>query len=73
MRSVRAAMLLSMRSQSLYGGAFAAILLIVPDVAHAATGLDGAALRWPWALPFIGILVTIAIGPLLCIPCSPNT
>ena len=64
MRSVRAAMLLSMRSQSLYGGAFA-ILLIVPDVAHAATGLDGTALRWPWALPFIGILVTIAIGPLL--------
>ena len=66
-------MLLSMRSdphsitmsRNLYGGAFAAILLIAPDVAHAATGLDGATLRWPWALPFIGILVTIATGPLL--------
>src|ERR1700730_1318784 len=27
--------------------------------------LDGAGLRWPWALPFIGILLTIASGPLL--------
>ena len=35
-----------------------------PDAAHAAA-LDGAALRWPWALPFIGILLTIATGPLL--------
>src|SRR5262249_21295831 len=65
MRSVRAAMLLSMRSQSLCGGVFAASLLIAPDVAQAAAGIDGAALRWPWALPFIGILVTIATGPLL--------
>src|SRR5215472_4663092 len=73
MRSVRAAMLLSMRSdlgliamsRNLCRGAFAATLLLVPDVAHAAAGLDGAALRWPWALPFIGILVTIATGPLL--------
>src|SRR5262249_31464333 len=66
-------MLLSMRSdpgsiamsRNLYGGAFAVILLIAPDAAHATTGLDGAALRWPWALPFVGILVTIATGPLL--------
>ena len=35
-----------------------------PSAAHAAA-LDGAALRWPWALPFIGILITIAAGPLL--------
>jgi Na+/H+ antiporter NhaD/arsenite permease-like protein len=27
--------------------------------------LEGAALRWPWALPFVGILLTIAAGPLL--------
>ena len=27
--------------------------------------LDGTALRWPWALPFVGILLTIATGPLL--------
>jgi Na+/H+ antiporter NhaD/arsenite permease-like protein len=25
--------------------------------------LDGAALSWPWALPFVGILLTIALGP----------
>jgi Na+/H+ antiporter NhaD/arsenite permease-like protein len=37
---------------------------MVPDSAHAAA-LDGAALAWPWALPFIGILLTIAAGPLL--------
>jgi Na+/H+ antiporter NhaD/arsenite permease-like protein len=27
--------------------------------------LDGASLAWPWALPFIGILLSIAVGPLL--------
>ena len=36
----------------------------VPDAAHAAA-LDGAQLGWPWALPFIGILLTIATGPLV--------
>ena len=40
------------------------VLALAPDAAHAAA-LDGAALRWPWALPFIGILLTIAVGPLL--------
>jgi Na+/H+ antiporter NhaD/arsenite permease-like protein len=39
-------------------------VLLWPDIAHAAA-LDGAALRWPWALPFIGILLTIAAGPLM--------
>src|SRR5262249_35861616 len=53
MRSVRAAMLLSMRSQGLYGGVLAAILLVAPDVAQAAAGLDGAALRWPCASLFL--------------------
>ena len=33
--------------------------------AHAATGLDGAVIGWPWALPFVGILLSIAVGPLL--------
>jgi Na+/H+ antiporter NhaD/arsenite permease-like protein len=42
-----------------------ALAVLAPDVAHAATALDGAALRWPWALPFAGILLTIATGPLL--------
>jgi Na+/H+ antiporter NhaD/arsenite permease-like protein len=36
-----------------------------PHDAVAAPVLDGAALRWPWALPFLGILLTIATSPLL--------
>jgi Na+/H+ antiporter NhaD/arsenite permease-like protein len=39
------------------------LMLSAPATAHAAP-LDGAALHWPWALPFIGILMTIAIAPL---------
>ena len=27
--------------------------------------LDGASMAWPWALPFAGILLSIAVGPLL--------
>ncbi|MGB3865807.1 MAG: sodium:proton antiporter [Xanthobacteraceae bacterium] len=34
-----------------------------PDAACAAEGLNGATLSWPWALPFIGILLCIATGP----------
>ncbi|HZD20997.1 MAG TPA: sodium:proton antiporter, partial [Burkholderiales bacterium] len=41
------------------------MLLAIPDPAQAAPALDGASLGWPWALPFVGILVTIATGPLL--------
>jgi Na+/H+ antiporter NhaD/arsenite permease-like protein len=37
----------------------------MPKQALAAAALDGSALGWPWALPFIGILLTIATGPLL--------
>jgi Na+/H+ antiporter NhaD/arsenite permease-like protein len=40
------------------------MVLLAPTTAQAAR-LDGAALSWPWALPFIGILLTIAIAPLL--------
>ena len=49
----------------LFGGALAAMLLAIPDLAQAAPALDGASLGWPWALPFLGILATIATGPLL--------
>jgi Na+/H+ antiporter NhaD/arsenite permease-like protein len=42
----------------------AALLVLAPASAQAAP-LDGAALPWPWALPFVGILLTIAIAPLL--------
>ncbi len=52
------------------GAAFAEPLLdpgaLPPGTSHIATGvLDGTDLEWPWALPFIGILLTIAFGPLL--------
>ena len=43
--------------------AIACAIVLLPAQADAAT-LDGTQLRWPWALPFIGILVTIAAGPL---------
>src|ERR1700728_3138821 len=43
---------------------FCAAAFLFPSVARAATP-DGAALNWPWALPFAGILLSIAIGPLL--------
>jgi Na+/H+ antiporter NhaD/arsenite permease-like protein len=39
-------------------------LVSAPSTAHAAA-LDGTQLTWPWALPFLGILLTIATGPLL--------
>ncbi|HEU5017971.1 MAG TPA: sodium:proton antiporter [Pseudolabrys sp.] len=39
--------------------------MLAPGVAFAATGLDGAAMNWPWALPFAGLLLSIATGPLL--------
>jgi Na+/H+ antiporter NhaD/arsenite permease-like protein len=48
-------------------GLFAAVLIFAPGAANAA-GLDGAALSWPWALPFAGILLSIALGPLLFAP-----
>ena len=42
-----------------------AILIADVDPAAAAEGLDGAVMGWPWTLPFIGLLLTIATGPLL--------
>ena len=44
-------------------GGLALALSIAP--AHAAQGLDGAAMSLVWALPFAGILLSIALGPLL--------
>ena len=44
----------------------ACVLILAPrSAAAAAPVLDGAALHWPWALPFVGILLSIATGPLL--------
>jgi Na+/H+ antiporter NhaD/arsenite permease-like protein len=43
----------------------ASALLLLPQSAQAAPALDGAALPWPLALPFAGLLLSIALGPLL--------
>jgi Na+/H+ antiporter NhaD/arsenite permease-like protein len=43
--------------------AFAVFLVLSPPAQ--AAGLDGAAMKWPFALPFAGLLLSIAIGPLL--------
>jgi len=48
----------------LCGGAIVLLVPLAPQAAGAAT-LDGATLDWPWALPFAGILLTIALAPLL--------
>jgi Na+/H+ antiporter NhaD/arsenite permease-like protein len=40
------------------------LLVVLPQSAHAAA-LDGAAMKWPFALPFAGLLLSIAMGPLL--------
>jgi len=40
-------------------------LLVASDPAQAAPALEGSSLGWAWALPFLGILFSIATGPLL--------
>jgi Na+/H+ antiporter NhaD/arsenite permease-like protein len=40
-------------------------IVAAPAAAHAAPGLGDAMLPWPWALPFAGLLMSIALGPLL--------
>ena len=42
-----------------------ALIALFPESATAAPALDGAKLALPWALPFVGIILTIAAGPLL--------
>ncbi len=39
--------------------------MLTPQAAHAVPILPGAAMGWYWALPFAGILLSIATGPLL--------
>lgn len=43
----------------------AILLALLPEQAFAAAELDGAAMSWPYALPFAGLLLSIALGPLL--------
>jgi Na+/H+ antiporter NhaD/arsenite permease-like protein len=40
-------------------------LVLLPQAAQAAPVLDGGQMGWLWALPFAGILLSIAAGPLL--------
>jgi len=46
-----------------YAGGVGGGALLAPTIAQAAP-LDGSTLAWPWALPFAGVLLTIAIAPL---------
>jgi len=43
----------------------AVIMASDPAAAAGAAGLDGASFRWPWVLPFVGLLLSIATGPLV--------
>jgi Na+/H+ antiporter NhaD/arsenite permease-like protein len=42
---------------------FVVALAGAPDAAHAASALGDIVLPWPWALPFAGLLLSIATGP----------
>ena len=43
----------------------AAAVCLSSQPTHAASTLDGTSMGWPWALPFIAMLLSIATGPLL--------
>jgi len=51
--------------QKLIPISIAVAIVLAPQAATAAPALPGAVMTWPWALPFIGILLSIATGPLL--------
>jgi Na+/H+ antiporter NhaD/arsenite permease-like protein len=40
-------------------------LLLAAEPAVAATALPGAKMQWAWTLPFVALLLSIAIGPLV--------
>jgi Na+/H+ antiporter NhaD/arsenite permease-like protein len=54
---------LSSTVRTIIGGSIALLACIAP--ADAAQAVDGTRLVWPWALPFAGLLMSIATGPLL--------
>jgi Na+/H+ antiporter NhaD/arsenite permease-like protein len=54
-----------MNQQLIIGVLTATAACLVWEPAHAASNLDGTSMGWPWALPFAGILLSIATGPLL--------
>jgi len=53
-----------MMKKSLRATAVCLIFCLSAAPAHA-SGLDGASMKWPWILPFAGILLSIAAGPSL--------
>jgi Na+/H+ antiporter NhaD/arsenite permease-like protein len=62
--SIEAAMI-SRRTMLCAAPTAAAMLIATPCAALAAPALDGASMSWLWGLPFVGILASIATGPLL--------
>lgn len=53
------------RKRGFLAAAMAVLLVVVPAPAFAAEGIDGASLSLWWGLPFVGILLSIATGPVL--------
>ena len=53
------------RTVTAFCAAALAIGTVLAPHPAAAAGLDGARMVWPWALPFVGLLLSIATGPLL--------
>jgi Na+/H+ antiporter NhaD/arsenite permease-like protein len=49
----------------LFAATIAITAYLHPQPAHAASTLQGSTMGWAWALPFVGILLSIATGPLL--------
>src|SRR3982751_3830607 len=41
------------------------LVVLMPHEVHAAPMIEGAAMKWPFALPFAGLILSIALGPLL--------
>jgi len=52
------------RTVTAFCAAALAIGTVLAPHPAAAAGLDGARMGWPWALPFVGLLLSIATGPL---------
>jgi Na+/H+ antiporter NhaD/arsenite permease-like protein len=53
-----------MNHQHVLTALIAAATCLSPRPAQAAATLDGTAMGWHWAVPFVGMLLSIALGPL---------